>query len=716
MDNQVLNYSYAINMNDGKSSTKYPMDEMVRKMSRKAGIHSSINTEVYTVSHEILSDVYKPEIKNNLKYASISIGFELTSLQIDTIIHSVWRPSSKTSIEYDIPVRSDTRDDIHTKRFFETPQSDIGSPVFVDLPPGMGKTIVCAISSILFSIERRGEINLPRILSSDTGVNEFTEKEEGGGNMSLVFVPKHVHHQWMRASETAVHILKIMYPCLEFSVYQNRKASSIDSNGFGLIICDSSAFGPTKAIEEGIVYGTICYDECAEISGTKNNAIFAKVPSTIVYGRVILISADFSRMGDTGSKPIQNNTMISKTFGYISSGILQMALCKEYHTYDLHQYLKHGASVVAALTTNSVFSKERRRSVINESAMILSDVHLHTFCVRYRRSVLERLGVSAGHGLTQENGNDLFKDVVGVDISDCSSIDQIMARIKAYGELDHRSYQRTRRVQMALDVLGEVVKEDCVICMDTMERATIIQPCFHVVCGTCSLRIRNCPMCRDFIRGSITSNVTGKRTFDESFNMEKQRIIDYRNENNNTEDCIVQEEVGFLSMGDSVGKGLVSNFNSNSGNDTIKVAMEKTMSVIKKAHEDSGGGTFRGLVICSNVDLNTTGFSADGYEIILYKTKGSREAPITRKKFASQLDKFQADDGNRKLLLVHDSSVDGDGRKDDNITGMDFPKLDVVVSIGSENRSQRIGRLCRMSRMFLQENKRDAIYIELVGV
>ncbi len=106
-----------------------------------------------------------------------------------------------------------------------------------------------------------------------------------------------------------------------------------------------------------------------------------------------------------------------------------------------------------------------------------------------------------------------------------------------------------------------------------------------------------------------------------------------------------------------------------------------------------------------------------------YKTVGTTQARVTRKKLVDQLGKFQENDGEKKLMLVHDETS-GSGsaedeetsRRDDNITGMDFPKLEAVVSIGSENRSQRVGRLCRMSRLFMPENDRDAVYVELSGV
>lgn len=87
-----------------------------------------------------------------------------------------------------------------------------------------------------------------------------------------------------------------------------------------------------------------------------------------------------------------------------------------------------------------------------------------------------------------------------------------------------------------------------------------------------------------------------------------------------------------------------------------------------------------------------------------------------------QLKLFQEEDGKKKLMLVHDeTSASGSagregGKKDDSITGLDFPKLEAVVSIGRENRSQRVGRLCRMSRLFMDKQNRDAIYVELTGV
>ncbi len=718
MDNDDFNYKFSINMSDGEPSTVYPMPSIVKKMCRKAGIHSSINPEKYNVSQTITHEVDTSLFKKRLLDASEYAGFKLTPIQIETVANSVWRPSSKTMVKYELPVSGNNNPNKKMEDLFTTPPSDMGSPVFIDLPPGMGKTIVGALSCMIISLERRHEINKPRIMSSQTGLRRFSEKHGSEGNVSMVFVPKHVHHQWIKASNMATNILRYMYPSFETVVLTNKKASTVEGHMIGIIVCDSSSCSPSKMIESSVVYGTICYDECAEVSCAKSNAIVSKVPYTLLYGRAIMISADFSGMGGIKGMNIPGAAMIKRVFGDVMSNAFDIAMGRR----DYPGVSIGGSMVAACLTTNSVFSKDYRSSVIDESAMLLDGVNLHAFCVRYKRSVLERLGVSAGFDLTPVSGNARFKDIVGVDISDCDSIDQIMARVKAYGESDHNSYQRSRRVHMALQVLGEVIREDCVICLEPMQRASIIQPCFHVVCGNCFTHIRRqrCPMCRNDIENVVTSNISGKRTFDDAFEHEVKMLNDKveadKSKKPDTSE-VVEKEVPevFVSMGDSVGKGLVSSFPNNTGEEPIKVVMEKTMEILRASHIKSGGGTFRGLVICSKVDLNTTGFNTEGYDIIAYKTVGSKHAPVTRKKFASQLDKFQADDGKHKLLLVHDSSFGRDGRKDDNITGMDFPKLDAVVSIGSENRSQRMGRLCRMSRMFLEKDKRDAVYIEIVG-
>lgn len=73
-------------------------------------------------------------------------------------------------------------------------------------------------------------------------------------------------------------------------------------------------------------------------------------------------------------------------------------------------------------------------------------------------------------------------------------------------------------------------------------------------------------------------------------------------------------------------------------------------------------------------------------------------------------------DGKKKVILAHDetsASDTGGGRegrrKDENMIGLDFLNLEEVVSIGRETRSQRVGALCRMSRLSMDKHKRDAI-------
>ena len=75
------------------------------------------------------------------------------------------------------------------------------------------------------------------------------------------------------------------------------------------------------------------------------------------------------------------------------------------------------------------------------------------------------------------------------------------------------------------------------------------------------------------------------------------------------------------------------------------------------------------------------------------------------------MNKFTAADGNSKVLFVRDA-VQWDTK--DSMTGLDINGLDCVVAIGSDNFTQRVGRLCRLSRTSLPEKVKHALYVEIV--
>ena len=714
---------YGLDMGDTRV-TKHSMSSMVCEAARGAGIHSIVNTGIYTVHQEVHDDRDMSQIKESLRKASSDSNFELTPIQVETIVKTVWRPTSRTVVGYTI--HRDNSPDINVSKTFDSPMSDMGSPVFIDLPPGMGKTIVSCLAALLLSVERCMDVSRQKVYSTQRGYTEVVDKEPNGARVSMVFCPKHVHHQWMIASRKAIDIMSRMYPSKRFRIESNKMASFIDSSEIdaALIICDSSAFGLTRALEAEIVYGSLCFDECTENCDVKNNSVYSATPSDLMYGRLILISADFSKMGDYNSKvgSCRKGGMIRRVFGDATTTEVSHAIRGIRNRSGLHWIgataVGRAASVVACITMNSVFPENMREVVVRDSANLLSDVNLYTFGIKYKRSIFERLGASAAFDLTPTNGVDRFMDAVGVDITGCTSIEDILAKVEVNRVTVNNRVNK--RVVRALEVLREVVNEDCIICLDKMTQASIIQPCFHVVCRECMPGLESsgkCPMCRCIIRGAVTSDVVGKRTFQEAFDDESSVINDRVDHVSSVED--VKEDL--RPMGDEFARAIATIIPVNNGSMTMQVVMGHVLKSLSIAHERSGGGTFRALVICSQVDLNTTGFSSDGYEIIKYRATGTSRSPVTRKRLVKQLESFQEEDGKKKLMLVHDETSESGSRisrngKDDNITGMDFPKLEAVVSIGSENRSQRVGRLCRMSRLFMDREKRDAIYIELSGV
>lgn len=97
--------------------------------------YSLINKQLYLVRHEAIEPRDHPEVKDRLMQASRDATFELTPVQVETTMYAVWRPRTTVKLEY-----STDRSEKPVNRRFESPLTDMGSPVLVDLPPGTGKT------------------------------------------------------------------------------------------------------------------------------------------------------------------------------------------------------------------------------------------------------------------------------------------------------------------------------------------------------------------------------------------------------------------------------------------------------------------------------------------------------------------------------------------------------------------------------------------------
>lgn len=391
----------------GVRGTKQPMSEMVREASKGAGIHSIINTDYWRINHEIRKYRDHPNVRDRLKQASVAAHFKLTPFQIETIMRVVWRPRTTTKVDYKLSWPS--KKPREESRRFDSPKSDIGSPVLVDLPPGTGKTIVCVLACFLIAVERCDKIPKQAAYTSSHGFTEVSvsERKQHGERVSMVFVPKHVHHQWKAAAEKAREIMGIMYADdgKSFFVGQNKLASKVPSANHDacVVICDSASFGLTKALERETRYAALCFDESTENCDATNNAIYSEVPHDLSYGRAIMISADFSKIADSNSKSASRpGSMLRRVFGDASSTHFQRAVQER-------SYLEHGrgytqgdfdggCKVVATLTTNAVFPANKREEIVDACADELKDVTLYTFGIKYKKSLLEVRATSPPQG------------------------------------------------------------------------------------------------------------------------------------------------------------------------------------------------------------------------------------------------------------------------------------------------------------------------------
>lgn len=387
-----LGTTYGIDM-DGGNRIKQPMSEMIREASEGTGIHSIINTGYYNLRHEVLQARDQPDIKTRLAEASKQVGFELTPFQVETIGRAVWRPRTTLKVDYTI---DSLRPPKEVSRRFTSPSSDIGSPVLVDLPPGTGKTIVCVLACFLVPLERSNEIPDQAAKFSSQGFAEecVSARKPHGGRVSMIFVPKHVHYQWMAAAQKAIEILITMYPNKLLYLGQNKRASEVGKAELdaGVVICDSASFGLAKALESKTTYGALCFDESTENCDVKNNAVYSLVPYDLSYGRAIFISADFSKMADSNSKSSSRpGTIPRKIFGDASKTHFRRAF--RVFQDDDHSFTKGdgdaGCKVAATLTMNAVFPANKRAEVVGACSDLLKDVSLYTFGIKYKKSVLE---------------------------------------------------------------------------------------------------------------------------------------------------------------------------------------------------------------------------------------------------------------------------------------------------------------------------------------
>lgn len=685
----------------GRHAQRYNMGQVIREINANTGLHSCMGASQFNITNCFTDsrmdvDNVQPRLQ---AAAQASIGMTLTPMQIRSTFSILRRPDTNVSVMYP---GSQT---LH----FEAPMNDAGSPVVVDLPSGMGKTMVCVLSCILLTTERRSDMMATRTPSySSVGCQLIMGGILGGGISSMVFAPKHLHGQWVTEAQRAAIIIKKMYENTaikwEVVVATNVLASSLvlQEHQVAIIICDNSCFGPKKALESSIGYACLCYDECAEGDSSKTNAAVSFLGRDIFYGRILFCSADFSKLALSFCSA-KDTCAMKVAVGITDSVPIKLAMGVPYNCASPLETLR-GAHVTAMLYTAAVLPGSSRETVLRESCDILGDTQLYVMSLPYRASMMERLGDNAGMDVNGAlEGTTRFNDTFGVDISSCQTIRDIVYKLqctatKHYSGASPPTMVLSEKTARAIDTLNRMEGEHCPVCFDRKHFSCILQPCLHMLCASCMSKLKwysspgnSCPMCRGQITGTV--GATAMKSVAEDYQTESKKM-----------------RFSHPTLGDAFFDDMEQDTSLLSVSDTLK----RVLWSLRRAKHETGGNTMRVMVICSAVDIDEGVFS-ESYDVTKYVTKGTKQNPCRRKKLESSLRSFQVDDGRCKLLLCTDSVQEScfSRKSEDNMTGLDFPTLQAVVSLGSTNRAQRVGRVCRLSRMALSRHERDAIYVEL---
>ena len=705
------------------SSQKLRMSDALRKTCKDAGVHSIFNRDAFDIKEnrqERFPDK-RGELFTNLEIKSDEMGYKLTSIQLAAILNIVWPPSCRVMIKKIVEgggFPSNTRFNQEASKEYQSPESDIQRLSILDMATGTGKTITALMASIMFAIHRNDDMkHPPRKAESISGCVDITSRFDtnGSNRVCMIFCPRHLFSHWVKHAEIASKISESMDNSWKVKIFKNKKAFDIDlkDKEIAVVICDISKFGTRKALEGWKYYSSLCFDECGE-SDSKANATYQAMPRDVVYGRMIMCSADLSKWSNSSGTSRQGSVMRSIFPDWGMKGLGK-------RNYSHHSDTDCVQTVecmhkIAILSIASVFGADERERIIRESIAPLDTCTVYTASIKYVPTLLERLGNGSGSDIGDVYGCKIFEDKYKIDISNCKTFGDIQEKIRSTIRgirVDYSDREVMDRLQVLKRVstqMEEILTEDCPVCLDTMVNASVIQPCMHFTCGTCISRIgTRCPICRGQVRGAVHLSAKRDLTIEEdtvtgSGNIKKCRPV--------------LPAVDGGAMGEIFFEEMSKECPTVPIPGGVAQALTKTLSSVSKAHDMSGGGTFKAMLICPGTNVRGEDFEDMGFTMIPHRTFGTVQDPATLKKLDRNMNSFNADDGRKKILLVRDEG-DGERRsvgkaKTDSMTGLDIDGLDAVISVGGGNTAQRMGRLCRISRSRLPKSKRDALYVELV--
>ena len=728
-------------------TTQMKMSDAIRQSCTNKGVHSIYNKNAFDIEEVRTENSPKKRSEMVSKLSSVSedIGYKLTNVQLSAIANTVWPYSSKIKIEKhtrDVCQQTPREVSVNNRLLanftqeitntYISPVSDIQRVSILDMVTGSGKTITSLVSSLMFTMNRQDDMGtyVHPTESSIGCIQVMPRSNKGSNNTCIVFTPRHLMDHWGKHAIIAKKMACKFDNSWNIVIYKNKKVSEIEigEKEIALIICDIKLYGIKKILEPGQYYSSICFDECGETS-VEANAAWQIMKPDVSVGRIILCSADLTKWRHTR---LRDGSVLKNLFPRFPSG--QSCMYAFGNSNYLHRdEAAHASTVdsmysIASLAMASVFDESERTQMMTDSVASLDGCTVYSASVQYVPTLMERLGNGIAADIGEVHGCQMFKTKYGLDISECKTFGDIQSKLQVkvdsitnnidelirtgFPHLCHGLRHQQGILEKVCEQMEKILSEDCPICLEELTDARVIQPCMHFTCSTCIGKLgRRCPICRGDIDGCV--QLETKRAITE---VEEVEECESKNLKSISGDPVETDD----TLTGDLGKNFLNEIEKECTiypiPGGVAQCLVKTLRCIKNTHERMGGSTLKIILITPGANVRGGDFEDTGFTMIPHRTNGTTDDPASLVKLRKNMERFNSDDGDKKILLVRDQADQSSygNNSIDTMTGLDVDALDVVISVGSKNTAQRMGRLCRLSRGRMSENKKSALYIQLV--
>ncbi len=623
-------------------------------------------------------------------------GFpELFPFQVESVVNTVYRPPriKSTRVMTKPRMSEDGSYVMHTYvdsgvLDLRSDDDDIGMTVVNDLFTGSGKTLVSALGALVFARDRRDAVvRKHQVLqreqthhSWNTRMTRTRRSCRGPGAASqnpmcadpefsdvvVIMCPRHLVGQWRRGCEQAMSMLGVRR-----EIVINPRAGGAPREGEWIVIFDSALLLKRSGLR---FVPCVVVDEF--VTKNPSNVLVRPMEDTPTHGRLILVSADAGSVRRIVFG-VNRRSFLRKMVGYDNGDC----------GYDIDSCMEH--SIV--MMSTAVLPTAERKGVRDTMARRMSEIPYEEYRVGYTPTLSSRL-FGANFEMSAASGRQMLLDRFGIDVESATSVGDIVRSIdeRLRTMRDHPDPRVSVLESLGGKLRGFAEDDDasCPICLESFEqasRASVLNPCWHIFCDKCVTTLMRsgggsrCPMCRSEIEGHTTAAISAPA--EES-----------RRASRPARESVEQEK----------GAGTPTFLERVEGSTSPSMGLEEAcMSVLRCVEEDARGASSCYRVIMVVPDdhffLRFSGMVAAGFEpgrveTIRFNTAGNKRKRVTTGSLEVKMERFASDEGAPLKILF---TTEG---RTDSLTGLDFPGVDCLVSVGSGNSIQRLGRLTRVSR------------------